>query len=328
MSGLSKGKSIRQSADMLPLLSRLAVFVAVIILGCFVDSSFLTFRNIDNIFANASILIVLGIGQTITVITCGPDLSSGSIMTISAVIAGISMKNFNLPFILAILLAIVTGAVIGLLNGYMIGYVGLPSFISTYGLQWAVFGFAYVILQGYILYDFDKVFRFIGNGRLFGVLQMPILVFVILATIGIWVLRKTSFGRKCYAVGSNRTCSTMSGVNSKRVILQAFMVSGVMSAFAGLLFIARMNAVQSDIGSAYLLPVLATVYMGGTSIAGGEGGIFGTVVGALIITIVTNCMNLLAVASEWRNAIIGILIIATVLLDSVVKSRVSLQKAT
>lgn len=323
MSGARNKSVLGLSASALPALSRLVVFIAIIILGYLIDSSFLSGRNISNNITNASILIVLGIGQTIAIITNGPDLSSGSIMTICAVVAAILMKNYNVNFIIAIIAALGLGCGLGMLNGYMIAYVGIPSFISTYGLQWAVFGFAYVILHGYVLYDFGETFRFIGNGNLFGFLQMPIVIMLILVVLGTLLLKKTNFGRKCYAVGSNRTCSTMSGINSKTVIMRAFVLSGLMSAFAGVLFIARMNAVQADIGAAYLLPVLATVYMGGTSAAGGQGGILGTVVGALIITIVTNCMNLLAVPSEWRDAIIGVLIIVTVLLDSVVKKRIA-----
>ena len=327
MSEARNRKAFRLPAGSMSAISRLAVLVAIIILGYFIDPSFLSLRNISNNVTNASILIILGIGQTIAIITNGPDLSSGSIMTISAVVASILMKNFQVDFVLAILAALALGGLLGSLNGYMIAYVGLPSFISTYGLQWAVFGFAYVILQGYVLYDFSEAFRFIGNGNLFGFLQMPIVIMIILVILGIFVLRKTNFGRKCYAVGSNRTCATMSGINSKKVIVGAFVLSGALSAFAGVLFVARMNAVQADIGNAYLLPVLATVYMGGTSAAGGSGGILGTVVGALVITIVTNCMNLLAVPSEWRDAIIGVLIIVTVLMDSMVNKRVA-KKAT
>jgi len=323
MSGARSKNILGLSASALPALSRLVVFIAIIILGYFIDESFLSGRNISNNITNASILIVLGIGQTIAIITNGPDLSSGSIMTICAVVAAILMKNYNVHFIVAILSALFLGAGLGALNGYMIAYVGIPSFISTYGLQWAVFGFAYVILRGYVLYDFGETFRFIGNGTLFNFLQMPIVIMLILVVLGTLLLKKTNFGRKCYAVGSNRTCATMSGINSKTVILRAFILSGLMSAMAGILFIARMNAVQADIGAAYLLPVLATVYMGGTSASGGEGGILGTVVGALIITIVTNCMNLLAVPSEWRDAIIGVLIIVTVLVDSIVKKRIA-----
>jgi len=189
-----------------------------------------------------------------------------------------------------------------------------------------VFGFAYVILQGYVLYDFNEAFRFIGNGTIFGFLQMPIVVMIVLVALGAFLLRRTNFGRMCYSVGSNRVAAGMSGINTKSVIMRAFILSGVLSAGAGILFVARMNAVQADIGNAYLLPVLATVYMGGTSAAGGEGGVLGTVIGAIVITVVTNCLNLLSVPSEWRDGIIGILIIGTVLLDSIVKNRIASRK--
>lgn len=328
MSKARNGKTLRLSAASLPAISRLVILIAIITLGYVIDESFLSMRNISNNVTNASILIVLGIGQTIAIITNGPDLSSGSIMTICAVVAAILMKNFEVHFIVAILAALLLGGLLGMLNGYMIAYVGIPSFISTYGLQWVVFGFAYVILQGYVLYDFNETFRFIGNGSLFGFLEMPIVIMIIFVILGTLLLKKTVFGRKCYAVGSNSTCATMSGINSKTVIVRAFVMSGVLSACAGILFVARMNAVQADIGNAYLLPVLATVYMGGTSASGGSGGVIGTVVGALVITIVTNCMNLLSVPSEWRNAIIGVLIIVTVLLDSVVKTRMARKQKT
>lgn len=326
MSKALKQSKFKLSVDMLPIISRVFILVVIVLLGVGIDGSFLSIRNISNIFTNASILVILGIGQTIAVITNGPDLSSGSVMTISAVVAAILMKNYELNFIIAILIALALGGVIGAINGYMIAYVGIPSFISTYGLQWAVFGFAYVILHGYVLYDFNENFRFIGNGNLFGIIQMPILITIILVLLGALLLKKTTFGRQCYAVGSNRISASMSGINSKTVILRAFMISGVMSAFAGVLFVARMNAVQADIGSAYLLPVLASVYMGGTSVSGGEGGVIGTVFGTLVMTMAGNCMNLLSVPSEWRDAIMGSLIIITVLLDILVKKRISSSK--
>lgn len=303
------------------------MLVAIIILGCIIDSSFLSMRNIGNNLANASILIILGIGQTIAIITNGPDLSSGSIMTISGVVCAILMKNHNMNFILAIALGILVGSLLGLLNGYMIAYVGIPSFISTYGLQWAVFGFAYVILQGYVLYDFEPTFRFIGNGVIVGILQMTTLLMIIFVVLGTLLLKKTNIGRKFYAVGSNRVAAGMSGLDPKKVIVKAFVLSGTLSGVAGILYVARMNTVQADIGSAYLLPVLATVYMGGTSASGGEGSILGTVVGAIVMTLFTNCLNLLSVPSEWRDAIIGVLIILAVLLDITVKKRMANRKS-
>lgn len=305
----------------LPSLSRFGILLLLIILGCIIDPSFLSIRNISNNLANAGIMVILGVGATVAIITNGPDLSAGSIMTMGGVVTAILLKSYAVPFPIAIVAGLVCGGILGALNGLMIAYVKIPAFISTYGMQWAVFGFAYIILNGYVLYSFDESFRMIGNGMVFGYISTAAICAAIVAIIGFILLRKMKFGRQCYSVGSNRVQAEMSGINSKRVILKAFIFSGVVSAFAGVIYVARMNSVQSDIGSAYLLNVLAAVYMGGTSASGGEGGIGGTIIGALAMTIVVNCMNLLSVPSELRNAVIGILIIVTVLLDTIVNKR-------
>lgn len=310
----------------LPALSRMGVLLLIIVMGCVIDPSFLSLRNIGNNLANASILIILGVGETVAIITNGPDLSAGSIMTMGGVITAIAMKTYHLHPLLAVACGLLAGALLGALNGYMIAYIKIPAFISTYGLQWAVFGFAYVILNGYVLYSFDDAFRFIGNGTLFTYFSMTTVCMIVIALIGWLLLKKTTFGRKCYSVGSNPVQANMSGIDSQKVILKAFVFSGLMSAAAGILYVARMNSVQSDIGSAYLLNVLAAVYMGGTSASGGEGGIPGTIVGALAMTMVTNCMNLLAVPSEMRDAVIGFLIIVTVLLDITMRRQMAKRK--
>lgn len=304
-------------------LGRFGALLVLLIVGSIVSDVFLSSRNISNIITNASVMIIMGVGQTITIITNGPDLSAGSIMTICAVVAAILVKVVGMFFPLAILIALALGIFLGAINGYMIAKVGIPSFISTYGLQWAVFGFAYVILRGYVIYDFPTSFRFIGNGHLFSVIPMPIVVMIIVVVAGVFLLNRTTVGRCFFAVGSNSVSANMSGVDAKKTIFQAFIISGALSALAGVVLAARINAVQADIGKNYLLPVIATVFMGGTSATGGEGTIIGTVIGAIIITIVQNIMNLLAVPSVWREAIIGILIIVTVLIDIIVKKRIS-----
>ncbi len=313
-------------SNLLPAMSRFAILLVIIILGCIIDPSFLSLRNIGNNLANASILIILGVGETLAIVTNGPDLSAGSIMTMGGVVTAILMKSYNMNFVLAILIGLLAGCLLGALNGYMIAYVKIPAFISTYGLQWAVLGFAYVILNGYILYSFHDDFRFIGNGLVFNYISMATVCMVVIVIIGILLMKKTTFGRKCYSVGSNPTQAMMSGIDAKKVIMKAFIISGFTSAAAGILYVARMNSVQSDIGSPYLLNVLAAVYMGGTSASGGEGGIPGTIVGALAMTMVVNCMNLLAVPSELRDAVIGVLIIGTVLLDTVIRKQITKRK--
>ena len=320
------GKIKGINSNILPAVSRLGILFLIIIMGCIIDPSFLSLRNIGNNLANASILIILGVGETVAIITNGPDLSAGSIMTMGGVVTAILMKNYDVHFVLAILAGLLVGCLLGALNGYMIAYVKIPAFISTYGLQWAVFGFAYIILEGYVLYSFDETFRFIGNGWIFKYISMTTVCMLVIVVAGTLLLKKTTFGRKCYSVGSNATQAAMSGIDSRRVVMKAFIFSGFMSAAAGVLYVARMNSVQSDIGSAYLLNVLAAVYMGGTSASGGEGGIPGTIIGALAMTMVSNCMNLLAVPSELRDAVIGILIILTVLLDTIVRKRMMSRK--
>ena len=308
-------------------ISRFGALGLLIVIGAMASDVFLSGRNISNIITNASVMIILGVGQTIAIITNGPDLSAGSILTICAVVASILIKTFGVFFPVAILVGIVLGMFLGFLNGYMIARIGIPAFISTYGLQWAVFGFAYVILKGYVIYDFDPAFRFIGNGYLFGVIPMPIVVMSLVVVSGIVLMRKTKLGRQFFATGANRVSARMSGVDTERTIIKAFVISGGLAALAGVVLVARINAVQADIGKSYILPTIAAVFMGGTSPTGGYGTIVGTVIGALIITVVTNGMNLLAVPSVWRDAVIGLLIILTVLIDIVMRKRLAKAQA-
>lgn len=317
------GARSRSNPSFLAGLGRFGALAVLIAVGALVSDVFLSGRNISNIVTNASVMIILGVGQTIAIITNGPDLSAGSVLTICAVIATLMVKQLGVFFPVAILAALVLGMFLGYLNGYMIARIGIPSFISTYGLQWAVFGFAYVILKGYVIYDFDTAFRFIGNGYLFGTIPMPIVVMVLVVAGGVFMLRKTVLGRELYAVGANRVAARMSGVDTERKIMQAFILSGALAALAGIVLVARINAVQADIGKNYVLPVIAAVFMGGTSPTGGRGSLVGTVIGALIITVVQNGMNLLAVDSVWRDAVIGVLIILTVLIDIAMQKRLT-----
>jgi ribose transport system permease protein len=299
-----------------------ALIVLCVAIGGFSDV-FFTERNISLTLTNACVLIILGVGETFTIITCGPDgpdLSVGSIMTITAVVAAL-MAKAGIFFGFAFGVSLLFGAALGLVNGLLIARGGLPPFIATYGLQWAVFGFAYVILKGYVVYDFGADFRFIGNANLFGILPMPVVVMVTVVVAGFVLLRKTTLGRRFYAVGANADAAYMSGIDVARTTLIAFVLSGFLAALAGLVFVARTNAVQADIGAQYLLTAIAVVFMGGSGI-GGQGGVIGTVVGALIMTVVTNAMDLYGVPGVWRNAIIGALIIVTVLLELQLKRKI------
>ncbi len=323
MNTTEKKTKIQINPAVLSGLGRFLALAVLMVIMALVSKVFLSVQNLRNIITNASVMIILGVGQTITIITNGPDLSVGSVMTICAVVAALMVKVLGIFFPVAMLAALALGMALGYLNGFMIAKIGIPSFISTYGLQWAVFGFAYVILKGYVIYDFDPAFRFIGNGFLFGVIPMPIVVMIVVVVVGMFLMKKTTLGRRFFAVGANRDAARMSGIKADNTIIWAFVISGFLAALAGIVLVARINAVQADIGSSYLLPTVATVFMGGTSPTGGQGSIIGTVIGALIMTVVNNGMNLLAVPSEWRDAIIGVLIILTVLVDLQMRKRLA-----
>ena len=281
---------------------------------------FLNVGNLLNIVRNASILIIIGVGQTITLTARDVDLSVGSVLSLTSVVAAIMMNKYGVVFPAAILAALLIGAILGLINGLLITYVGLPPFLATYGTLWVLFGFSYLILQGAVIYGFPAEFRVIGNGNLFGI-PMPIIVMAVVFICGYFVLNHTTLGRRFFATGANIETARMSGIRVDRIIIAAYVISGFLAALAGLVLIAYTNGSEARIGDSYLLPVLAVVVMGGTSLSGGQGNLPGTLVAALIMAVIHNGMNILAVPAIWQSLVVGLLIIGTVLADQWLRQR-------
>ena len=281
---------------------------------------FLNVSNLLNIVRNASILIIIGVGQTITLTARDVDLSVGSVLSLTSVVAAIMLNRYEIAFPLAMAAALVIGAVLGLINGLLITYVGMPPFMATYGMMWVLFGFSYLILQGAVIYGFPAAFRVIGNGNLFGI-PMPIIVMAVVFVCGYFVLNHTTLGRRFFATGANIETARMSGIRVDRVIIIAYVISGFLAALAGLVLIAYTNGSEAKIGDSYLLPVLAVVVMGGTSLAGGQGNLPGTLAAALIMAVIHNGMNILAVPAIWQSLVVGLLIIGTVLADQWLRQR-------
>jgi ribose/xylose/arabinose/galactoside ABC-type transport system permease subunit len=275
---------------------------------------FLNASNLLNVVRNASILIIIGVGQTITLTAKDVDLSCGSVISLTSVVAAIMMNQLGIYFPFAIIAALLIGVGLGLINGLLITYVGLPAFIATYGTLWVVFGFAYLILRGAVVYGFPEGFRFIGNGNLLGI-PMPIIVMAIVFVVAYFVLHHTTLGRRFFATGANPQAARMSGVKETRIVIIAYVISGFLAALAGLVLIAYTNGSEATIGASYLLPVLAVVVMGGTSLAGGQGCLTGTLVAALIMAVINNGMNILAIPAIWQQLVVGVMIVGTVLVD-------------
>jgi ribose transport system permease protein len=293
--------------------SRLFVLGLLCVILTVASPVFLTGTNALNVLRVASLLVILGIGETIVILTAGIDLSIGSVLTISSVIAALALKA-GVPLPLALVSGLMVGAALGYLNGLMVAVVRLPPFIATYGMMWVASGFAVVLLKGQVIYGFDDEFRFMGVGSLMGI-PMPIIIMVALWIPTYVLLRGTTFGRSLYAVGANPEAARLSGVKKNQTLILAYTLSGFLSAAAGLVYVARLNASEAGIGANMLLPAIAAVVIGGTSLFGGEGGIVGTLIGALIMTIVQNGMNLLGIESVWQGVVLGALIVVAVLLD-------------
>ena len=307
-------------------IGRLAALFALIVLMTLLTRSpdqgfvFLNKANLLNIARNASIFIILGIGETITLIAKDIDLSIGSVITLTSVLAGIMMSQMNIPIPVAILSSLVTGILIGLVNGLLITKVGLPPFIATYGMLWVVYGMAYLILKGGTLFGFPQSFRYLGTGRF---LDIPMPIFVMLITFAVFyiMVNHTTLGRRFFATGANPEAAKMSGIKVDQTVIIAYVISGFLAALAGLVLLAYSNGSTSTTGDAYLLPIIAVVVIGGTSLAGGDGSLTGTMIAALIMATINNGMNILAVPGTWQKLVLGVLILGAVFLDLWIRRR-------
>ncbi|MBI5305665.1 MAG: ABC transporter permease [Chloroflexi bacterium] len=297
--------------------SRLIVLALLCIGMTILSPVFFTPTNLLNVLTVASVLIILAIGQTTVILTAGIDLSIGAVVSICGVLTGILLRA-EVPFPIVIVAALILGSVLGFFNGLMVAIVRLPAFVATYGMMWVASGFALVILNGIVISAFDPTFRFLGVGNVFGI-PTPIIVMLLFWSLAYTLLRRTTFGRSMYAVGANPEAARMSGIKKDRTLVLAYLFSGFMSALGAVVLVARVNASEPNMGDAYLLPTVAAVVIGGTSLFGGQGGLVGTLIGALIMTIVQNGMVLLGIKSEWQTFVLGALIVIAVLLDQWVR---------
>lgn len=291
--------------------------IGLIILVIFSAIAAPNFRTVDNIitvFRQASVLLVLSAGLTAVLLTGGMDLSVGATAGFIGCICAQCIKN-GVPIPAAFILGILIGLVVGVINGLLAGI--LPSFIATYGTNWVMSGLAVLVMQGAVIYDLPKGFTQIGVGYTGPVPNLIIIAAVVVILIYV-LLQKTTYGRQVYAYGSNPVAAKYAAVPVKKVMLSAFMMC---SMCAGMLMTARLNAADAAMGDSYGLQTVAAVVVGGTSMLGGEGGVLGTVVGALILTIIVNVMNLKGISSYAQGLVIGIVIIAMVLFDTYSKRR-------
>jgi ribose/xylose/arabinose/galactoside ABC-type transport system permease subunit len=280
---------------------------------------FLTVANMLNVMEQTSINAIVAIGMTFVIISGGIDLSVGSIVALSGVILGLALRD-DQPLALALPLALLVGLVCGLVNGLLVSHGRLPPFIVTLGTMSIARGFALLLTEGRPVSGFDPTFRSLATGRI-GFIPAPVIVMTLVYGVAHFVLTRTTFGRYVYAIGGNEEATRLSGVPVKFHKAMTYGVSGLMSAIAAVILTARLNSAQPIAGMMYELDAIAATVIGGTSLMGGEGTLGGTLVGALIMGVLRNGLNLLGVSSFLQQVVIGAVIVVAVLLDTVLKRK-------
>jgi len=298
--------------------SRLLVLVTIFIIFSLISSRFCSFQNVINVLRNASLYALLSYGMTLTMITEGLDLSVGSVVAFSSCIGAMFILQGNI--VLGVLIALVVGILCGMVNGIFISLFKIPPFIMTYGMMRIARGLALVVTGGLSIYDFPENFRKIGTGFFF---SMPIPV-IIAFLVGIFLIFFTQFtviGRSIYSVGDNRTAAKFSGLKVNKIVFLSYALSGLLSGLVGIIYIARINAAEPVIGEDFPLFAIAASVIGGTPFFFFFGGIGGTIIGALIIAVLNNGLNILGLSSHWQVFLNGFIIIMAVIIDLFFRSR-------
>jgi len=300
-------------------LEQLLAFAGLLVIVVFfsiANDNFRTFSNFTAILFSTVVIGTLALGTTFVIITGGIDLSIGTGMTLCAVMAGTFLITWNLPLGLGLLLTVLFGGLIGFVNGFNVSVLGLPPFIATLAMMLVAQGLALVISGSAPIYfnalpEFSKI----STGELIPKVPNGVLVLAVLAILSAILLTRTLFGRYTFSIGSNEEATELSGINVRKWKILIYTVAGLFTGFAGILISARLGSAQPATGMGYELQAIAAVVIGGTSLTGGRGSIIGTIIGALIISVLNNGLRIMSIPQEWQNVILGLVILAAVYAD-------------
>ncbi len=296
------------------------VFIVILaILMILSPNAFARPANLINIFKQASINGILAMGMMFVIISGGIDLSVGSIVALTGVVAASFAHPGQYPLIVPIILSLVIGLFIGWLNGVGVTYGGIPPFIVTLGMMTIIRGVALIVSGGAPVFGVTDQFENIAGAFLFDRIPLLVVYFIAITIISAYILTKSVFGRRVYAIGGNETSAGFSGINVRKIRISVFMISGLLAGFAGLLLASRTVSGIPTAGQSYELDAIAAVIIGGVSMSGGSGRWYGTIIGALLIAVIGNGLDILNVSSHFQLVIKGAIIIIAVLLD--VKSK-------
>ena len=297
-------------------------FLLLVVILTFSNQYFLTPGNISNVLLQTSINGVLAIGMTFVILTRGIDLSVGSVVALAGIVsasfvttsatAGFSGAPY--PMILALAVGILVGVGCGAIVGLIVSRFAVPAFVATLGMLSAARGMTLIYGGGRPVPALTPEFRWIGTGNILGI-PMPVVILAVVFIVSWWVLTRTRFGRYIYAVGGNPHAAKTSGINVSRIRFTVYAISGALSGLAGMILSARTGSALPQAGIAYELDAIAAVVIGGTSLSGGVGRVTGTLIGALIIGVMNNGLDLMGIQSYYQQVLKGALIVGAVMLD-------------
>lgn len=291
-----------------------AALILLVIIFSIICPPFRTLNNLLTVALQTSIISFIGIGVTFVIITAGIDLGIGSVIALTGVVTGLAM-NAGCPSLVAILLGMLAGIICGLFNGFVISNMKLPPFIATLGTMMIARGVALYITNAAPITVSEPFFDLLG-GTIPGTnFPVPVIIMILVALIFGFVLTKTRLGRYAYAIGSNEEAARLSGLNINRTKYMLYAISGLLAAVAGIVLASRLSTAQATAGNAYELDAIASAVIGGTSLNGGIGTIMGTMIGAFIIGVLRNGLNMLGVSNFIQQIVIGGVLISAVYID-------------
>jgi ribose/xylose/arabinose/galactoside ABC-type transport system permease subunit len=293
-------------------------FITVCVGVGLVNQSFWTFANLINLLRSISFTCIVGVGMTMIIIHGGIDLSVGSVIGLGHMVTGVLLRE-GLPVPVAIILGISSGTLLGLSNGIVITKYKIPALITTLGSLYIARGIVYVLTQGRPVYPFPDVFNAIGTQAFWGI-PYSVYLMVIVIIIGHILLNHTVYGRHLFAIGGNEETTRISGINVNLTKIVAYGISGTLAALVGMMMAARMNSSIPNAGEGWEMRVIASVIIGGTSLFGGSGSIFGTLIGASIMSVLSIAMVMLNINVYWQNIVIGFILIGAVGFDQLKRS--------
>ena len=315
-----RSSALSKPAEVIRRLSVLGILLLICLVFALGSSEFLTASNLLNVALQTSIIAIVAIGMTFVILTAGIDLSVGSLMALcGAVAAGIAVRQ-GMDTYLSISIALGVGLILGAVNGLMIVRGGIPPFVATLSMLAIARGLTLVYTQGRPIAGLDERFIYWGTGQVWGI-PIPVIIMIVIAVIAHIITRYTPFGLHVYSTGGNEETTRLAGISPDRIKIAVYMISGVLAALGGILLTARLWSAQPNAATGWELDAIAAPVLGGTSLFGGVGSIGGTVIGAFIIGVLSNGLNLMGVPSYYQQVIKGLVLILAVTVDLINKRR-------